>query len=99
MVEEPGFAVAEILTGDETVDPFAGEQMWMVRAADGAEHAEVVLLKPSFMTKPSVGLCSVFCLAVLVTGKFVDPVSPATMALGVEVKESPNAVSFCKPPM
>jgi hypothetical protein len=38
IAEEPALAVAEIFTGDETVDPFVGEQMWTVRAVVGAEQ-------------------------------------------------------------
>src|SRR6266404_2938294 len=72
--EEPGFAVAKIFTGEETVEPLVGEQMWMVRAVEGAEQVAVVLPKPNFMTKPSVGPCSVFCRALLVTGKLLDSV-------------------------
>src|SRR5436305_6295594 len=54
IAEDPAFAVAEIFTGDETVDPFAGEQMWMVRAVVGAEQLVLVLLaKLNFITKPS----------------------------------------------
>src|SRR4051812_12370209 len=73
ITEEPGFAVAEIFTGDETVEPFVGEQMWMVRAVVGAEQVVVALDgKLSFITKPSVGPRSVFCMALDDTGKLVE---------------------------
>src|SRR5436305_11590538 len=56
IAEDPGFAVAEIFTGDETVEPFVGEQMWIVRGVEGAEQLvppPLLDAKFNFVTKTS----------------------------------------------